>query len=75
MKLRNKSGHTAIVFRREKQREDMIKLETIHWQRNLSQKSSSTASNGIAINLKKEDSKDYNSVDNIKHIDMEPNVY
>lgn len=46
--------------------EYMIKLETIHWQRNLTQKLSSTASNDIAVNLKKEDSKDYNSVDNIK---------
>ncbi|KAL7319646.1 hypothetical protein PS15m_002761 [Mucor circinelloides] len=65
MKLRNNARRVAIVIKREEQREDIIKLEAAHPQCNSSQIPSFTVTNDTAINIKKEDSKDYISIDHI----------
>lgn len=65
MKLRNNTRRVAIVIKREEQREDIVKLEAAHPQCNSSQIPLFTVTNDTAINIKKEDSKDYISIDHI----------
>lgn len=66
MKSRSRARRVAIVIKREKQLEDITKLETTHQQWSLSQIPSSTATSDTAINIKKENSKNYILADNDK---------
>ncbi|KAL9538828.1 hypothetical protein PS6_011439 [Mucor atramentarius] len=70
MKLRSKTRHAVMAIKREKQKEESIKLEAILQQRNRSKPPPSNdtfaAVNDDAVNIKEEDLKEYVSADDIE---------
>lgn len=74
MKLRSEARHAVMAIKREKQREESIKLEAILQQRNRSKTppsiDTSDVVNDDAVNIKEEDLKEYVSADDIEQEEL-----